>query len=113
MSVALALLPSEGMRRLPIAFVVLALLLAACTGYRFDATHRPPPSAGAPGVSTGPTADPGAHTSALPRAVVALGTRSRGDVPALGVLTGVMLLAALGLGLYTLALVYRHPPRER
>jgi hypothetical protein len=101
------------MRRLQIAVAGLGLLLAACTGYRYDATHRPPPSAGVPGVSTGPTADPDAHASALPRAVVALGTKSRGNPPALGVLTGVMLLAALGLGVYTLALVYRRPPRER
>jgi hypothetical protein len=100
------------MRRLRIAFVVLGLLLAACTGYRQDATHRPPASAGAPAVSTGPTADPDAHPSALARTVVAAGTRSRGDLPALGVLTGVILLVALGLGVYTIALVYRHPPRE-
>jgi hypothetical protein len=100
------------MRRLRIAFAMLALLLAACTGYRQDATHRPPPSAGAPEVSTGPTADPAAHPSALARTVVAVGTRSRGDLPVLGVATGVMLLVALGLGLYTIALVFRRPPHE-
>ena len=100
------------MRRPRIAFAVLALLLAACTGYRQDATHRPPPSSGAPEVSTGPTADSGAHPSALARTVVAVGSKSRGDLPALGALTGVVLLVALGLGLYTIALVYRDPPHE-
>jgi hypothetical protein len=93
---------------------VLLLLIAAvsgCTGYRQDATHRPGPSAGAAASSTGPTADPDAYSSALPRAVVRMGTKSRGDLPALGVLAGAVLVAAAALGVYTVRLVYRRPPR--
>jgi hypothetical protein len=75
--------------------------------------HRPThPSAGAPEASTGPTADPDAH-AALPRALIARGREWRGNVWPLGVLTGALLGVAAVLGLYTLALVYRHPPRMR
>ena len=101
------------MRRPRFLLAVLALVLAGCTGYLQDATHRPGPSAGTPSASTGPTADPEAHTSALPRAVVALGRESRGDLPILGFLTGSVLLVALVLGVYTIALAYRRPTPER
>ena len=96
------------MRRLTLALVVLALA-SGCAGYRQDATHRSAPSAGAAVSATGPTADPEGHTSALPRAVVAMGRTSKGDLPVLGALTGSVLLMALGLGVYTVALVYRRP----
>ena len=81
--------------------------MTGCAGYRQDATHRSEPSAGVAASSTGPTADPEAHASALPRAVVAMGRSARGDLPLLGVLTGSVLLAALALGVYTIRLVYR------
>ena len=96
------------MRRLGIVLVVLALV-TGCAGYRQDATHRSEPSAGTAASSTGPTADPDARASALPRAVVAMGRSARGDLPVLGALTGSVLLAALVLGVYTIRLVYRHP----
>ena len=97
-----------------LALLLVALSIAtACSGYRQDATHRSVPSAGAPESATGPTADPDAHVSALPRAVVAMGRNARGDLPLLGVLTGTALLTALGLGVYTVRLVYRRlPPRH-
>jgi hypothetical protein len=38
-----------------------------------------------------------------------MGRNSKGDLPVLGVLTGSVLLMALGLGVYTVALVYRRP----
>jgi uncharacterized protein YceK len=100
------------MQRVSLALVVLALL-GGCAGYRQDATHRSAPSAGSEVSATGPTADPDAHTSALPRAVIAMGRTAKGDLPALGVLTGSVLLAALVLGVYTVRLVYRRPPRAR
>ena len=100
------------MRRLSLALVVLALV-SGCAGYRQDATHRSAPSAGAAVSATGPTADPDAHVSALPRAVVAMGRSAKGDLPLLGILTGSVLLAALALGVYTVALVYRRPPPSR
>jgi ABC-type enterochelin transport system substrate-binding protein len=109
---ALALLLTGGMRRLAIVLVVVTAV-SGCAGYRQDATHRSAPSAGAASSATGPTADPDAHLSALPRAVVAMGRNARGDLPALGVLTGVVLLTALGLGVYTIRLVYRRPPPAR
>jgi hypothetical protein len=96
------------MRRLGVVFAVLALL-TGCAGYRQDATHRSAPSAGADTSSTGPTADPEAHTSALPRAVIKMGRDARGDLPVLGMLTGSVLLTAVGLGLYTISLVVRRP----
>ena len=97
-----------------LALLVLALsLVTACSGYRQDATHRSAPSAGAPESATGPTADPDARASALPRAVVAMGRSARGDLPVLGVLTGAVLLTALGLGVYTVRLVYRPLPPGR
>ena len=96
------------MRRFAVVLAVLALV-TGCAGYRQDATHRSAPSAGADVSSTGPTADPEAHLSALPRAVVRMGRDSRGDLPALGVLTGSVLLAALVLGVYTVRLVVRRP----
>jgi hypothetical protein len=40
-----------------------------------------------------------------------MGTKSRGDLPALGVLAGAVLVAAAALGVYTVRLVYRRPPR--
>ena len=94
--------------------VLLALLalVTGCAGYRQDATHRSAPSSGAAASSTGPTADPAAHVSALPRAVVRMGQNWRGDLPPLGVLTGVVLLVAAGLGVYTVALVYRRSERR-
>jgi len=100
------------MRRSVGVLVVLLALVAGCTGYRQDATHRSAPSAGAAVSSTGPTADPDAHVSALPRAVVRMGQRWRGDLPPLGALTGAVLLGALGLGVYTIALVYRRGERR-
>lgn len=99
------------MRRVGVLLLLL-LLVTGCAGYRQDATHRSAPSAGAAASSTGPTADPDAHTSALPRAVVRMGQRWRGDLPPLGVLTGAVLLAGLGLGVYTVALVYRRSERR-
>jgi len=98
------------MRRLVVLFLLIAAV-GGCTGYRQDATHRSGPSAGAAVSSTGPTADPDAYSSALPRAVIRMGTRSRGNLPALGVLTGAVLVVAMGLGVYTIRLVYRRPPR--
>jgi|SRR5882762_371439 len=94
------------MRRLGVVLVILALV-TGCSGYRQDATHRSAPSAGADVSSTGPTADPDAHLSALPRAVVRMGRDAGGDLPVLGVLIGAVLLVALGLGVYTVGLVYR------
>ena len=94
------------MRRLGVVLAVLALV-TGCSGYRQDATHRSAPSAGADVSSTGPTADPDAHLSALPRAVIRMGRDAKGDLPLLGVLTGSVLLAALVLGVYTVGLVVR------
>ena len=100
------------MRRLALVLALLALV-TGCAGYRQDAQHRSAPSSGDPTVSTGPTADPDAHGSALPRAVVAMGRASRGDLPILGIVTGSVLLAAAVLGVYTVALVYRRVPPRR
>lgn len=86
---------------------MILALVTGCSGYRQDATHRSAPSAGADVSSTGPTADPDAHLSALPRAVVRMGRDAGGDLPVLGVLIGAVLLVALGLGVYTVGLVYR------
>ncbi|HEU5197015.1 MAG TPA: hypothetical protein VFW70_19920 [Methylomirabilota bacterium] len=97
------------MRRLALFLTVLALV-TGCAGYRQDALHRSAPSAGAPSSSTGPTADPDAHVSALARGVIAMGRDARGDLPLLGFLTGGVLLAGLALGVYTIALVYRRAP---
>src|SRR3954471_10789610 len=94
------------MRRFGIALAVLAVV-TGCAGYRQDATQRSCPSAGGDVSSTGPTADPDAHLSALPRAVIRMGRDAKGDLPVLGVLTGSVLLAALVLGVYTVGLVVR------
>jgi hypothetical protein len=42
-----------------------------------------------------------------------MGRTAKGDLPALGVLTGSVLLVALVLGVYTVRLVYRRPPPAR
>ena len=100
------------MRSVVIALGIL-VLVTGCAGYRQDAEHRSASSSGDPSVSTGPTADPDAHTSALPRAVVAMGSNSKGDLPILAIFTGSVLLAGLVLGVYTVALVYRRVPGPR
>jgi len=105
------------MRRLGIALII-AGLLAGCDGggYWHDVTHRPrTPGSGSLQEATGPTVDPAAPDthSALPRAALELGRRSAGDPPLLGILTGSVLLIALGLGIYTIRLAYRRPPRLR
>ena len=99
------------MRRLAAALAVLVVFAAGCSGYRQDATHRSAPSAGAAVSATGPNAEPDAH-SALPREVLKLGRESKGDLPLLGFLTGSVMLVALGLGLYTIALVSRRTTRR-
>ena len=101
------------MQRFRFALALSMLLIAGCTGggYWQDATHRPAgPSAGAPESATGPTADPDARVSALPRAVVAMGREARGDLPILGVLTGSVLLIAVVLGVYTVGIAFRRRP---
>jgi hypothetical protein len=100
------------MQRLCTLLVLLALTACSAPGYRQDALHRSPASAGAPEVSTGPTADPDAHGSALPRALVARGRDWRGNVVPIGVMTGIVLLAALGLGVYTIVIAFRRPPER-
>jgi hypothetical protein len=97
------------MRRLA-AVLVLLILAAGCSGYRQDATHRSAPSAGAASSATGPNADPEAH-SALPREVLRMGRESKGDLPILGIVAGAVLVVALGLGVYTIALAYRRVER--
>ena len=99
------------MRRLT-AVLILAVLVAGCSGYRQDATHRSAPSAGAAVSATGPTADPDAYHAALPRAVLKMGRDAKGDLPVLGALTGTVLLVALGLGLYTIALIHRRTTKR-
>jgi len=111
-SLAPALLLSTGMRRLAAALAVLVVFAAGCSGYRQDATHRSAPSAGAAVSATGPNADPDAYHAALPRAVLKAGRDAKGDLPVLGYLTGSVLLVALGLGLYTIALVSRRTTRR-
>jgi len=106
------------MRRLGLALVLAGALTAACDGggYWHDATHRPAtPGSGSPQEATGPTMDPAAAEShsALPRAALQLGRRWRGDPPVLGIVTGSVLLVALGLGVYTILLAYRRSPRDR
>jgi len=111
-SLAPALLLSTGMRRLAAALAVLVVFAAGCSGYRQDATHRSAPSAGTAVSATGPNADPDAYHAALPRAVLKAGRDAKGDLPVLGFLTGSVLLVALGLGLYTIALVSRRTTRR-
>ena len=99
------------MRRLSAVLALLALTACNVSGYRQDALHRAGPSAGAPEASTGPTADPDAYASALPRALIARGREWRGNVVPLGVLTGMVLLASLALGVYTIVTAVRPPER--
>jgi hypothetical protein len=63
-------------------------------------------------VSTSPAGVPDVTPSALPQKVLQEGREFRGNPLPLGVLTGAVLLVALGLGVYTLVLVYR-PERRR
>jgi hypothetical protein len=83
------------MRRLALALMISLSLLATDSAFA-DVPTRP---AGA-----------GAETTAsLPLRALLWARSFRGNPVPLGILTGAVLLVALGLGAYTIALVYRRP----
>jgi hypothetical protein len=73
---------------------------------------------GAPGmaaradVATSPAGVTSQPASSLPQAVLQRARAFRGNPIPLAVVTGVALLVAAGLGLYTIVLVYREPDRR-
>jgi hypothetical protein len=91
------------MMRLAIAVVVASILLGGCGS-------RPEPSGG---VNLGllPTSPAGFSDDApasLPEKIIHRAREFRGNPLPLGILTGVVLLVALGLGVYTVGVAYRH-----
>ena len=101
------------MRRVGLALVVSAALVGGCGDRAGPAPEVAPPG---PVLTDAPTSPAGFSDQAPAgplRAIVHWGRRFRGNPAPLGVATGVVLLAALGLGAYTLYLVsHGDPPRR-
>jgi hypothetical protein len=87
------------MHRLTLASILCLALVAGAGSARAD-------------VPTSPAGDVDAAQSGLPAKVVLRAREFRGNPISLGVLTGVILLTALGLGIYTVMLVYRQPDSD-
>jgi hypothetical protein len=94
------------MGRLALALIVAAALVGGC-GYRTE----PAPGATSGGVVTDVPTSPAGFADKTPTTLVQRlvqhGRAFRGNPIPLGILTGIVLLAALGLGVYTLSLVRR------
>jgi hypothetical protein len=92
------------MGRHPLLLVLAVLLLAGCTGRAASTPEAPSPGPVSTDVSTSPAGVSDQAPSGLLLAIVQWGRQFRGNPIPLGVVTGVLLFVALGLGVYTLRL---------
>jgi hypothetical protein len=97
------------MRALALIMTLTALLVSGCAG-------PPPESAPGPVLTDVPTSPAGfsdQHPAGPLATIVRWGRQFRGNPIPLGLVTGAVLLGALGLGIFTLYLVsHEHPPRS-
>jgi hypothetical protein len=99
------------MMRLALVLALLGVVLGGC-GHRNE--RAPGQASGTFSLGAKPTspAGVGSDTAAtLAERIVQRGRQFRGNPLPLGVLTGSVLLVALGLGVYTIRVAY-HPPSD-
>jgi hypothetical protein len=105
------------MRWRGLAVVIASLVLSGCGA---SSPSGAPPSgpvstgAGSSAAATSPTVSDEPMPSALPQRLVQRGRQFRGNPVPLAVITGAVLLAALGLGVFTIVLAAsgRGPERD-
>ena len=89
------------MRRRTSVAALTALLLSGHAGDRVEAWV--PSGAGTSQAATSPTAGDPPSSASLPHRILHRARQYRGNPPWLGIATGVLLVAALGFGVVTLA----------
>jgi hypothetical protein len=103
----LALRGRQPVGRATVALLVVGLMASACTVQ--PPTLQPDNGSGATSIATSPTGVDLSKTSGPLQDLVERARLYRGNPPPLGVLIGTLLLAALVLGIVTLALAWRSP----